>query len=210
MRQSLLVTVDVRLMLLRNPNYSIIFRWMFALVDDILGDDSSVNVSSQECLDQAISVLDVISKSLCDYFLIIERNDIPPLIQMGLLKCLIQLSRSLYPNVLDHCYRAISYLYEFSSREVAAEHYDNCPFFDGLLSNLQAEKPQIVLTTLQHCATHLIPRIPRRLRQTFMTQFNRLRTSQPPDHAIQTHALRCMHVMGYPSFLFWFFCNKKN
>ena len=235
LRQVLLVTVDVRNCINQREEYRPLFEWLFAIVHDVMSvytefnpdrpedpaDGNAMDVDRQsltpEQVDTMSSLLEMVSKALCDLFLVVGPKETIRFIEYGVISATAALFKSPFPAVVDHAFRYLSYLYEYSSFKfggmsdpaaptihhpnneglaVAMQTLNNSEIFDALLEVLNDFETfvDILLTYLQHFATNMAPRIPKRLRVRFYQAFQGLRTS--PDHTIQNHALRCVHVMS--------------
>lgn len=109
------------------------------------------------------------------------------------------------PGVIDAAVRLMSYLYEFGDF-VTRQAIDDGPVFDTLLGVLSRPIATATTTTepttatitplllLHLLSTHLAVHVPRRLRLRYGHALDTLRYSA--DHAVQTYARRCLHVLG--------------
>jgi hypothetical protein len=181
LRIMLLPTVDIRLRILRQ--HSFLPSFLFYICSN--------QQYPQQVLEQA-------TKCLCDLFLVAESLDfrayiVPKLMQPNhihstlsstnstFLHAIVSLFKTSYPTVLDHAIRALSYAYEYSDEQVIAV-LDSYTIFDEMLIQLAINHGTIA-TWLQHLSSHLVSRIPMRLRKPYLTTLHQLRSRD--DAAIQ-------------------------
>ncbi|KAI3650697.1 hypothetical protein MP228_004178 [Amoeboaphelidium protococcarum] len=233
LKQVLFITTDIRRVVL--DEFSFVIQWICSTICQLStcfsalqirssGTDSSqvdeeiasANANAQEEIGE---LLDSFIRCLSDVFIIAEQQHFEHYLD-DLCNVLLSLQQVKQSSVIDLAVRLMSFIYEFANEETLTR-FNDTKVIDQYLQILKIHRQQlsngnvqlsfdytsdILLTFMQHLATHLVCKVPDQLRpyvhsvcedwRVVMGTHNDLNIEQQHIVSLQNFAVRTLHVLS--------------